>query len=129
MILKIGMQHRVLKLYKVCKTSDPGLTLNYFISRSNLVSCAFEKKTVTKYLNAKKLIFFFLNILTPEDCLALPRDYIHVYDHYSQSSFSLKPLGYSMPNIMWSLLGKREHKFCKNGLVHVTKMAARPRHG
>ena len=27
MILKLGMQHRELKLYKVCINGDPGLTL------------------------------------------------------------------------------------------------------
>ena len=41
MILKLGMQHRGLKLYKVYKNSDPGLTLTYFTARSNLVPYAF----------------------------------------------------------------------------------------
>ena len=36
MILKLGMQHRGLKLYKVCINGDPGLTLNYFTARLNL---------------------------------------------------------------------------------------------
>ena len=43
---------------------------------------------------------------TPGGCLPLPRGYIHVYDHYCQTCSSLKPLGKSMPNFMWSLLGK-----------------------
>ena len=38
MILKIGMQPRGLKLYKVCINSDPGLTMTYFTVRSNLVT-------------------------------------------------------------------------------------------
>ena len=42
MILKLGMQHWGLKLYEVCITGDPGLTLTYFKARSNLVACAFE---------------------------------------------------------------------------------------
>ena len=47
MILKLGMQH---ELYKVCINGDPGLTLTYFIAKSNLIDCAFEldKKTVIK---------------------------------------------------------------------------------
>ena len=41
-------------------------------------------------------------------CLSLSRGYIHVYDHYIQTSSSLKPLGQSKPNFMWSILGKGE---------------------
>ena len=49
----------------------------------------------------------------------------HVYDHHFQRS-SLKPLGQSKPNFMWSLLGKGERK---NGPGHMTKMAAMPIYG
>ena len=49
MILKLGMQHRGLKLYRVCINGDPVLTLTYFMAWSNLVTCAFEfEKTITK---------------------------------------------------------------------------------
>ena len=41
MILKLGMQHRVLKLYKVYIKGDRGLTLTYFTTRSNLETYAF----------------------------------------------------------------------------------------
>ena len=41
MILKVGMQHRVLEYYQVCSNDDLGLTLTYFAARSNLVSFAF----------------------------------------------------------------------------------------
>ena len=34
MILKLGVQHWGLKLYKVCMNGDPGLTLTYFTARS-----------------------------------------------------------------------------------------------
>ena len=37
MTLKLGMQHWVLEYYHVCSNDDPGLTLNYFTARSNLV--------------------------------------------------------------------------------------------
>ena len=36
MILKFGMQHRGLKLYKVCINGAPGLTLTYLTARANL---------------------------------------------------------------------------------------------
>ena len=37
----LGMQHRVLKYYQVYSNDDPGLTLTYFMARSNLVPYAF----------------------------------------------------------------------------------------
>ena len=41
MTLKLGMQHRVHKYYQVCSNDDPGLTLIYFMARSNLLPYAF----------------------------------------------------------------------------------------
>ena len=38
MILKLGMQHRALKLYKVYINGNLGLTMTYFTARSNLVT-------------------------------------------------------------------------------------------
>ena len=38
------------------------------------------------------------------------RGYIHIYNHYFQTS-SLKLFGKSSPNFMWSLLRKWERKF------------------
>ena len=42
MILKLGMYHWGLKLYKVYINDDPGLTLTYFTARSNWVTYTFE---------------------------------------------------------------------------------------
>ena len=42
MILKLGMQHKGLKLYKVYINDEPGLTLTYFTARSNWVAYMFE---------------------------------------------------------------------------------------
>ena len=42
MILKLGMQHQFLKLYKVYINNDPGLTLTYFTALSNWVTFTFE---------------------------------------------------------------------------------------
>ena len=56
MILKLCMYHLGLKLYEVYINDDPGLTLTYFMARSNLVTCTFEwGKTVTKSFNGGKL--------------------------------------------------------------------------
>ena len=41
MTLKVGMQHQLLKFYKVCSNDDPELTLTYFTVVSNLVHYAF----------------------------------------------------------------------------------------
>ena len=42
MILKLAMQHRGLKLYKVYINDDPGLTLTYLMAMSNWVPYTFE---------------------------------------------------------------------------------------
>ena len=38
MILKLGMDHQGLKVYKVCINDNPGLTITYFTAWSNLVN-------------------------------------------------------------------------------------------
>ena len=56
MILKLGMSHWGLKLYKVYINDYPGLTLTYFMARPNWVTCMFEwGKTVIKSFNGGKL--------------------------------------------------------------------------
>ena len=55
MILKLGMYHRGLKVYKVYINDDPGLTLTYFTARSNWVACTFEWGKLTKSFNGGKL--------------------------------------------------------------------------
>ena len=42
MILKLGTQHKGLKLYKVYIYDDLGLTLIYFTARSNWIAYTFE---------------------------------------------------------------------------------------
>ena len=42
MILKLGMYLLGFKLYKVYIIDDPGLTLTFFMARSNWVTCTFE---------------------------------------------------------------------------------------
>ena len=56
MILKLGMYHWGLKLYKLNINDDHGLTLTYFTARSNWVACMFEwEKRFTKSFNGGKL--------------------------------------------------------------------------
>ena len=39
---KLGMKHRGLQSIIVCSNDDPGVTLTYFMARSNLVTKAFS---------------------------------------------------------------------------------------
>ena len=56
MILKLGMYHLGIKLYKVYLNDDPGLTLTYFTARSNWVTCTFEwGKLLQSHLMEKNL--------------------------------------------------------------------------
>ena len=41
MNLKFRTQHWVHERYQVCSSDDPGLTMTYFMARSNLVPYAF----------------------------------------------------------------------------------------
>ena len=42
MTLKVDMQHRVLDFYQVYSNNDSGLTLTYFMARSNFVPFVWE---------------------------------------------------------------------------------------
>ena len=106
MILKLCMQHRGLKLYKVFIKSDPGLTLTYFTARSNLVPYAFvwEKGKTMDF--SEIIVIYDLKLatddrsdktflLTSKLCplgavCPLPRGYVHVLNHeknYIKSDF------------------------------------------
>ena len=41
MTLKVDMQHWVLEYYQICSNNVSGLTLTYFMARSNFVPYAF----------------------------------------------------------------------------------------
>ena len=94
MTLKLVMQHRVLKYYQVCSNDDSGLTLTYFMARSNLVPYAFvwEKGKTMDF--SETIVIYDLKIatddrsdkkflLTSKLCplgavCPLPRGYTHV---------------------------------------------------
>ena len=42
MILKLGMKHQGLELYKIYKNHDTGMTLTFFTARSTKAAHAFE---------------------------------------------------------------------------------------
>ena len=42
MILKLGIKHQAMELYKVCINHDPGMTLTFFTARSTLAAHALE---------------------------------------------------------------------------------------
>ena len=50
MILNIGMQHRVLEYYQVCSNHDPGLTMTYFMARSNFPMRLLYGKKVKRWI-------------------------------------------------------------------------------
>ena len=97
MTLKLGMQNRELQYYQVCTNDDPGLTLTYFTSMSNLVLYAFvwgKGKTVSF---SETIVVYDLKLATDDRkdkkfpltsklcplgavCL-LPRGYKHVLNH------------------------------------------------
>ena len=56
MTLKIGMQHWVLKYYQVNSNDVPGMTLTYFMPRSNLVPYALYGKKVKQWIFFQKLL-------------------------------------------------------------------------
>ena len=52
MTLKLGMQHLELEYYQICSNDAPGLTMTYFMARSNFVPYAFvwEKVKILAFL-------------------------------------------------------------------------------
>ena len=95
MILKLGMQHRVLEYYQVCSNDDPGLTMTYFTARSNLVPYAFvwEKsktmdfsETVVVYVlyvlehNKYQIFLCLIELLANKMCsVSFVNQYIYIW--------------------------------------------------
>ena len=62
MTLKVGMRHRVFEYYQVCSNDAHGLTLTYFMARSNLVPYAFvwEKDKTTDF--SETIVFYGIKV-------------------------------------------------------------------
>ena len=106
MTLKLGMQHQVLEYYQVNSNDDPGLTLTYFMARSNLVPYAvvWEKgktmdfsetivvcdlKLATDDRSDKK--FLLTSKLCPLGMyMPLPGGYIHVLNHEKKKLYKIR---------------------------------------
>ena len=48
MILKLGMKHQAMELYKIYINHDPGMTLTFFTARSTKAAHAFEWEKIGK---------------------------------------------------------------------------------
>ena len=55
MILKLGMYHWGLKVFKVYINDDPGLTLTYFMARSNWVAVRLNGENLQSHLMEENL--------------------------------------------------------------------------
>ena len=66
MTLKFCMLHWVLECYQVCSNDDPGLTLTYFMARSNLIPYAFvwEKGKTLDF--SETIVVYDLKLATDE---------------------------------------------------------------
>ena len=135
MILKLGMKHQAMELYKVYINHDPEMTLTYFMARSTKVPYAFKWDRLLKYdLKGKTCMNWRFKILkriwTSGVGLPLPQGiiHIHVYNHNIQRSSSLKPLGQSV-KFHRKHLYEGGTNLIINKPGHMTKMVAMPIYG
>ena len=66
MTLKLGMHHRVLEYYKVCSNDDPGLTMTYFMARSNMVPYAVVWETGKTMDFSETIVVYDLKLATDD---------------------------------------------------------------
>ena len=87
MILKLGMKHQAIELYKVCINHDPDLFLRQgqlrLPTHLNGENCY---NVISRAKLAVKNLYDLKKKLTPEVALTLSWGYIHVYYHSSQTS-------------------------------------------
>ena len=130
MILKLGMQHWGLKLYKVCINGNTGLTLTYFTARSNFGTKTFLKEKEKTIDFSENIAAYDLKVGRCKQLIEL----IKVYDIENQCHFltlahghlhmkikthiSQKPVGHFEPNFVCKLLGTKKLKY--NDMMLVT---------
>ena len=66
MTLKLGMQHWVLKYYQIPSNDDPGLTLTYFMARSDLVPYAFVWGKGKTMDFSETIVIYYLKLATDD---------------------------------------------------------------
>ena len=83
MTLKIGMQHRVLEYYQVYSNDDPGLTLTYYMARSNLVPHAFvwEKGKIIDF--SETIVVYDVKV----GRFSQLNEYVNLYEYQRSRSF------------------------------------------
>ena len=62
MALKVSTQHWVLKYYQVYSSDDPGMTLTYFTTRSNLVSYAFGRERGKTFIFSETIVVYDIKV-------------------------------------------------------------------
>ena len=65
-VLELGMQYWVRKYYQVCSNDDPGLTLTYFTTRSNLVSYVFVWENGKTMDFSETIVIYDLKLATDD---------------------------------------------------------------
>ena len=138
MNLKLSMQHRVLEYYQVCSNDDPGLTLTYFMARSNLVPYAFvwEKG---KTMDFSETIIVY-DIKVGRYTCSLLNENMNLYGYQGQGKSLTLVQGHSDSTFsnffsteIARLIEAKFHvappwdggtKVCSNGPGHMTNMAA-----
>ena len=134
MTLKAGMLNWVLEYYKIYSNHYPGLTLTYFMARSNLVPYAFfewEKVSIIDF--SENIVVYDIKVgrfIQLNEYMNLyeyqrSRSFIDLYPRsfrltIFKTSFAQKPLGRLKPNFIWSLHGMSEMKICSNIPGHMT---------
>ena len=83
MTLKLGMQHRVLKYYQVCSIVAPGLTLTYFMGRSNLVLYDFVWEKIKAMDFSETVVVYDMKV---GRCSQLG-EYMKFYEYHGSRSF------------------------------------------
>ena len=104
--LKLCIQHRVLKYYQIPSNDDPGLTMTYFMARSNLVHNAFVWENGKTMDFSETIVVYDLKLATDDQSdkkfpltsklcplgavCPLPRGYIHVLNHEKMYNIRLQ---------------------------------------
>ena len=123
MILKLGMKHQAMELYKVYINRDPWMTLTYFASEwGKLLKCHLKGKTCSKLANGLKF-YVFKKKLTSGIALTRCPEVIYMY------------ITILVKQVYWYISwvsGERLQDHWSSGInssAHMTKMAEMPING
>ena len=82
-LLKVGMQHRILKYYQIYSNDDLGLTLTYFTARSNLIHYTFiwEKGKIMDF--SETIVVYDIKV----GRFSQLNEYMNFYEYQRSKSF------------------------------------------